>query len=74
MKISNCFKYTGISKIPGILKFLSPAIKQEGKIVIFAHHRKVMNHIEKFIKNNSQMGYIRIDGKTKQSERPPMIE
>ena len=59
---------TGISKIKGTVSYLKDILKNNEKILVFAHHKIVLDAIEKMAIKN-EIDYIRIDGETPQARR-----
>ena len=59
---------TGLSKIKGIISYLKDILLNQEKILLFAHHKLVLDAIEKMAKKN-KIDYIRIDGTTPQEKR-----
>lgn len=66
------YTQTGLSKIPGILEYISPIIEKDDKFLIFAHHKEVLNAIEDFVKQKNR-DYIRIDGTTSSKLRSEYV-
>jgi SNF2 family DNA or RNA helicase len=59
---------TGYAKLPGIKEYVNDLLESQVKFLLFAHHVKVLDEIEKFIKKKKYK-YIRIDGSTKPENR-----
>lgn len=64
-----CFKESGIAKAQGVCEYLQEVVESGEKVLLFCHHRAVMDKIEEFVKKKLDVGYIRIDGKTKGKTR-----
>jgi len=59
---------TGLSKIKGIISYLKDILLNKEKLLLFAHHKLVLDAIEKMA-NKNKIDYIRIDGSTPQEKR-----
>jgi SNF2 family DNA or RNA helicase len=60
--LTELYKLSGIAKIKGIINYLTELLDNAHiKIIVFAHHRAVLDGIEGSIKK--QVGYMRIDGR-----------
>ena len=70
--ITQAYTLTGEAKIKGIVNFIENLIKSDTKFIVFAHHIKVMDAIEVFVKGEG-VSYIRIDGSTDLKERHKLI-
>jgi SWI/SNF-related matrix-associated actin-dependent regulator of chromatin subfamily A-like protein 1 len=68
------FSQSGAAKLPGIIEHLEQFLSNgaSGKVLVFGHHRAVVEGISEFLDNNAQ-DYIRIDGRTPSSERSNLI-
>jgi len=68
------FNMSGMAKLPAILKHVEAFIanKLGGKLLIFAHHRAVLDGISKYLKEAGEE-IIRIDGHTSGKERHRLV-
>jgi SWI/SNF-related matrix-associated actin-dependent regulator 1 of chromatin subfamily A len=65
------FAHSGVAKLPHVCAYIRERFLQTGneeKFLVFAHHKKVMDGIEKELIRN-KTGYIRIDGETPNQSR-----
>ncbi|CAO3596063.1 unnamed protein product [Absidia cylindrospora] len=68
-KSMELYKATGTAKISPITSYLQTLLSTlDGKTILFAYHKNVLDAIESVMKNE-KIGYIRIDGTTKQTDR-----
>ncbi|ORZ09852.1 P-loop containing nucleoside triphosphate hydrolase protein [Absidia repens] len=68
-KSMELYKATGTAKISPVTSYLQTLLPtMNGKIILFAYHKDVLDAIESVMKNE-KIGYIRIDGTTKQTDR-----
>lgn len=67
--LMDMFMQTGMAKVPSVIARVRHLLADElsGKMLIFAHHRDVLDQIEKKALRN--LPYIRIDGSTQPRER-----
>jgi hypothetical protein len=65
---SECLQQTGISKVPMILDYLNDLLEGGSKVLLFAHHIKVLDAIEQDL-FRQKIGHIRIDGSVSPSDR-----
>ncbi|GAB5361667.1 hypothetical protein AAMO2058_000732400 [Amorphochlora amoebiformis] len=76
--ISAYYRATGPAKVQVAAQFLKPMIKKiaedktEGKILIFAHHREVLDGLERELLFS--VPFIRIDGQTTSLERSNRVQ
>ena len=59
---------TGYAKLVGIKRYVKYLLESQVKFLLFAHHLKILDEIEKFVKKH-KYDYIRIDGSTKPENR-----
>ena len=59
---------TGYAKLVGIKAYVKYLLESQVKFLLFAHHLKILDEIEKFVKKH-KYNYIRIDGSTKPENR-----
>lgn len=69
------FDQSGIAKVPAILKHLGKFLDEEftGKILIFAHHKAVLDQISAFLQER-EVEFIRIDGRTASKDRHQLTQ
>ena len=74
MILMEVFKLTGTAKIPLAIDRVREILSSElgGKVLIFAHHRNVLDGIEKGCLEGVR--HIRIDGSTAPRERQAQVE
>ncbi|CAM9993831.1 unnamed protein product, partial [Choristocarpus tenellus] len=48
--------------------------KMSGKVLVFAHHKNVLDALDKGVLKNGGIEYIRIDGRTKAKDRQVLVE
>ena len=65
---SQCLMATGVSKVPLVLEYLSDLLEGGCKVLVFAHHIKVLDAIEQEL-FRTKAGHIRIDGSVCPSDR-----
>jgi ferredoxin len=65
---SECLQQTGISKVPLVLDYLNDLLEGGSKVLLFAHHIKVLDAIEQEL-FRQKVGHIRIDGSVSPSDR-----
>ena len=66
---------TGEAKLVGVLDFMDTLIENNCKFIMFAHHQRVMDGIENFIKGKKEkIGYIRIDGSVNVDARHERVQ
>lgn len=63
----------GIAKVPAACAWVSDAIEQEEKLLVFAHHTDVLDGIEAHLKK-VQIGYVRLDGSTPTAGRQDLVD
>ena len=66
--ISQIFTLSAKAKIKGVCEFLEMFFDYDKKIVVFGHHRFMLDAIEAFLKKKKK-GYMRIDGNVPPKER-----
>ena len=72
LSMPDIYRLTGEAKIKGIKAYVRDLLESEVKFLIFAHHKIVLNQIEKLVRKN-KVGYIRIDGSTVGEERFDLV-
>ncbi|CAM9597424.1 unnamed protein product, partial [Ectocarpus sp. 13 AM-2016] len=71
------FADTGTAKIPAVIRHVSDVLADEmtgGKILVFAHHRNVLDALEQSVVRTGRVEYIRIDGRTKPKDRQDLVD
>jgi SNF2 family DNA or RNA helicase len=58
-------RLTGIAKVEGVVRWVDDNIEQAGKIIIFAHHREVLDLVRSKLKHK----YVQIVGGMSQKEK-----
>ncbi|KAK1932645.1 helicase conserved C-terminal domain containing protein [Babesia divergens] len=71
-KTRELFQLTGQAKTKGVCEYIIHLMKSEIKFIIFAHHKSVMDAIEKTL-HDQKCNYIRIDGTTTQNKREEYV-
>lgn len=61
-----------IKKIPQILDYVSDTLENENKLIIFAHHKEVIEQLEKSLSKNNKV--VKIDGSVSQEERQKAVD
>lgn len=61
-----------IKKIPQILDYVNDTIENEDKLIIFAHHKEVVQILEKELSKNNIV--VKIDGSVSQEERQKAVD
>ena len=64
----DAYTLTSKAKIEGVYEFVSDLLEANEKFIVFAYHFEMLDRIESCVKEKN-MGYIRIDGSTKQDQR-----
>ncbi|CAM9436857.1 unnamed protein product, partial [Hapterophycus canaliculatus] len=71
------FADTGTAKIPAVIRHVSDVLADEmtgGKVLVFAHHRNVLDALERAVVKTGRVEYIRIDGRTKPKDRQDLVD
>ncbi|CAM9140849.1 unnamed protein product, partial [Laminaria digitata] len=71
------FANTGTAKIPGVIRHVLDILSDKmtgGKLLVFAHHRNVLDALEQGVLKNGHVEYIRIDGRTKPKDRQDLVD
>ena len=63
-----CLQQTGIAKVPLVLDYLNDLLEGGSKVLLFAHHIKVLDAIEQDL-FRKKIDHIRIDGSVSPSDR-----
>ncbi|KAI9141375.1 P-loop containing nucleoside triphosphate hydrolase protein [Paraphysoderma sedebokerense] len=73
-QMSEMYRETGRAKLPGVIEYLTTLLESTSrKIIVFAHHREVLDGIALYLENSS-IGNIRIDGETSQKKRQDLCD
>ncbi len=62
------YSLTGEAKLQGVCDFIDTLMESECKFLVFAHHKVVMDGLEKFVLSK-KVKYIRIDGSVANEKR-----
>lgn len=54
---------TGLAKLESVKQYIDDVMENDVKVLIFAHHKVVVEEIEKFL-TDKKIQSIRIDGET----------
>lgn len=49
--MAKCYYLSGLAKIEGTKSYISSVLENDIKILVFAHHKHVLDEIEKHIKS-----------------------
>lgn len=63
-----CLQHTGIAKVPMVLEYLNDLLEGGSKVLLFAHHIKVLDALEQELVR-LKVGLIRIDGSVTPTDR-----
>jgi SWI/SNF-related matrix-associated actin-dependent regulator 1 of chromatin subfamily A len=61
-----------IKKIPQILDYVNDTLESEDKLIIFAHHKEVIQTLEKELSKNNKV--VKIDGSVSQEDRQKSVD
>lgn len=67
----------GKIKLPSVIEYVNDVIDasdEEEKLIIFAHHKALLDALEEFIGRRKGLKYIRIDGNTLPKHRTRMVD
>ncbi|KAK4874248.1 hypothetical protein RN001_013608 [Aquatica leii] len=67
------FSETSRIKIPPVCSFVLQTLELRQKFIVFAHHQKMLDAIEKVI-SKKKLKFIRIDGNTSSTQRKYLID
>lgn len=56
-----CYFLSALSKLQSVKEYIGAILQNDVKVVIFAHHRAIMDELESHIKSLKYQ-YIRLDG------------
>ena len=62
------YRLTGEAKVKGVGEFLETLHENGAKFLVFAHHKSVLDELEKFL-NSKKIKHVRIDGKVSLEKR-----
>lgn len=68
-----CYTLTGIAKIAGIQEYIEDFLDSDIKVLIFAHHKEVLDGIEESVRK-MRIRYVRIDGQVDQKKRHASVK
>ena len=66
--ILDSYTLTSKAKVEGVCEFVSDLLEIDEKFIVFAYHYEMLDNLESLMKER-KIGYIRIDGNTKQDKR-----
>ncbi|PHJ20662.1 hypothetical protein CSUI_005495 [Cystoisospora suis] len=74
--ITELFTLTGLAKRQGVSEYLSYLFQGDPdlKLIVFGHHRAVLDHVEEHLKTKEKKRYVRIDGSTSQDKRESLVK
>jgi len=61
------------AKMKGVCEYISEQLESEKKIIVFAHHLKMLDVIQEMARKK-KVGHIRIDGKTNSKNRQSLVD
>ena len=67
-EIMHAYRLSGMAKIKAVREYISEILQNNIKILVFAHHLKVLDEIEAELKSKKHK-FMRIDGNVNQVER-----
>ena len=67
------YRLTGEAKVKGVCEFLETLSENGAKFLIFAHHKTVIDEIQKYLQQK-KIGHVRIDGKVSQEARHERVK
>ncbi|KAJ3089105.1 hypothetical protein HK102_007195 [Quaeritorhiza haematococci] len=87
VNLTKMYEKTGLAKVSPVIEYVKELVTETGdsafgdgdegrpcKILIFAHHKKVMDELEKAVEKKIKCKYIRIDGTTPQQSRQGLCD
>ena len=76
-RLNTLYQLSGMEKVSTTIEYVKELIDAGNKVLIFAHHKQVMNALEKEIKkmkyNNKMIKYFRLDGETPSQTRTQYV-
>ena len=67
------YRLTGEAKVQGVCDFIETLTDNGAKFLVFAHHKSVMDEIEKYLKHK-KIGNVRVDGTVKTEIRHERVK
>uniref|UniRef100_A0A182PAQ0 SWI/SNF-related matrix-associated actin-dependent regulator of chromatin subfamily A-like protein 1 n=1 Tax=Anopheles epiroticus TaxID=199890 RepID=A0A182PAQ0_9DIPT len=67
------YSITAEAKAPAVCAYLKEVVKENKKFIVFAHHRSMLDAIEKSL-SKQKVDFIRIDGTTRSDLRGALVE
>ena len=67
------YRLSGEAKVKGVCEFVETLFDNGAKFLIFAHHKSVIDEIQKFL-TSKKIGHVRIDGKVSQDARHERVK
>lgn len=69
-ELMDLWRRTAEAKLPAMLEYLSDLLESVPKLLLFAHHRSILDAFESWLgKERADLGLIRIDGQTAPCDR-----
>jgi len=68
------FKLSADAKVEAVAEYIDFLLETDVKFLLFAHHHAMLDRMEEVAKKKLGSNYIRIDGKTSNENRPPLIK
>ena len=74
--VSEMFRATARAKLKGVCDYVKGSCEDNAdhKIILFGFHQITMDALEELVSNQLKERFIRIDGKTPQQERQPLVD
>lgn len=63
------YKLSGAGKLDAVQDYIKDLVAGDVKLIVFAHHREILDALSTFSKDKLKVPYIRIDGDTPQTDR-----
>lgn len=67
------YRLTGEAKVKGVCEFIETLFENGAKFLVFAHHKAVMDELQKFLQQK-KIGHVRIDGKVTTENRHERVK
>ncbi|VDP02766.1 unnamed protein product [Soboliphyme baturini] len=67
------FAETAVAKLPAVNQYITEMTERNGKFLVFAHHRVIMDSLSSLLAVKS-VGFIRIDGSTTSENRKKLCD
>ena len=67
------YRLTGEAKVKGVCEFIETLFDNGAKFLIFAHHKAVIDELQKFLQQK-KIGHVRIDGKVTTENRHERVK